>query len=152
MQNIVRVGIGVIIIKGNEYLVGKRKGSFASGLVSFPGGKLDFNETWEECVLREVKEECGENLKIEINYFSENRKEFFVTNDIMPKYGIHYITIFMVARWVSGEPENAEPEKCEGWSWVDYETLKELVNKDKTADWIPIDLISSMRNQIEFTK
>jgi 8-oxo-dGTP diphosphatase len=142
------VGIGLIVVKNGKVLVGKRKGSHAAGLYSFPGGHLDWNETWEECARRELAEECGDNIRVAIRYFSENRKEFFVTNDIMPQYGKHYITIFMVADWFTGEAENMEPEKCEGWDWVSYEELAGLSQHGECADWIPMRFISEYKHKI----
>ena len=144
----VRVGTGLIVVKNGQVLVGKRKGSHAAGLFSFPGGHLDWNETWEDCLLRELSEECGEKIKVSMKYFSPERKEFFVTNDIMPQYNKHYITIFMVADWIDGEPENMEPEKCEGWSWIGFDDLKLLSQEGECANWIPMGLIESYRLEI----
>lgn len=142
------MGTGLIVVKDGKVLVGKRKGSHAAGLFSFPGGHLDWNETWSECVLRELREECGENIKVLIRHFDPHRKEFFVTNDIMPFDGKHYVTIFMVADWVEGEPENAEPEKCEGWDWVSFDQLKLAAASGECANWIPMNRIAGFRNQI----
>lgn len=105
----VEVGTGVIIIKDDKMLLGKRRGSHFAGHYSFPGGHQDYGETWEECVLRETEEECGENFKIQVR----NGRPIFVTNDLMPEYEKHYVTIFIVADYVSGEPINAEPHKCQ---------------------------------------
>ena len=143
-----RVGTGLLIIKKGKVLVGKRKGSHAAGLYSFPGGKLDWFENWDECVLREKNEECGEGLKVAIRYFGAKRKEFFVTNDIMPQYNQHYITIFMVADWVEGEPVNMEPHKNEFWEWMDFDQLAALAQNGECANWIPMDLIEAFRHTI----
>jgi 8-oxo-dGTP diphosphatase len=126
-------------------------------LISFPGGHLDFGETWHECAYRELKEECGPNFNVVFVNFTVSeivgdrfatgsRPDWFITNDIMPQYGKHYIAIFMVADWVSGEPVNMEPHKCEGWQWITFEELQTL--GDKAAQWIPIDLISLHREKI----
>lgn len=144
----VRVGTGLMVVKDGKVLVGRRKGAHAAGLVSFPGGHLDWNETWEDCVLRELREECGVNFRAKIRYYSDNRKEFFVTNDIMPQYGKHYITIFMVADWVEGEPVNMEPHKCEGWDWITYAELESLSQHGECANWIPMHHISAERHRI----
>src|SRR6516164_2928557 len=106
----VPVGTGIIVVKDKKVLVGRRKGGHAAGLTSFPGGHLEFAETWQECVLRELREECGEELKVKIQpcnpHTFEYQLELFVTNDIMPEYNKHYVTIFMMADWISGEPKN----------------------------------------------
>ncbi len=144
----VRVGTGILVIKDKQVLVGKRKGSHAAGLISFPGGHLDYGETWESCVLRELEEECGPQFKVKVRNFSAKRPEFFVTNDIMHQYNKHYITIFMVADWVQGEPINMEPNKCDGWEWFNYDQLRTIAGDGECADWIPMNLIDKYSDQI----
>jgi 8-oxo-dGTP diphosphatase len=156
----VRVGTSIIVVREGKVLAGRRKGSHAEGLISFPGGHLDFGETWEKCAFRELEEECGDQLQVKLrpqaNIASLGqsppvgplswRLDWFTTNDIMPQYGKHYITIFMVADWVSGEAINTEPDKCEGWEWITFDELKAL--GDKAAQWIPINLIEAYRGRI----
>jgi len=72
----------------------------------------------------------------------------FVTNDIMQQYGKHYITVFMLADWIDGEAENTEPDKCEGWEWISYGKLMSLAQHGECANWIPMDYITSLRDQI----
>jgi 8-oxo-dGTP diphosphatase len=71
-KNRPKVGIGVIIKKDNKILFGKRKNAHGDGTWSFPGGHLEFGETWEECAMRETLEETGINVSsptlIDINF------------------------------------------------------------------------------------
>lgn len=106
------VGVGVCIIKDGKVLWGKRKNSHGEGSWCFPGGHLEFNETWEECAKRETLEETGIQIK--------NVRFATATNDIFPVEGKHYITIFVVADYDSGEVKVMEPEKCEEWGWFDW--------------------------------
>lgn len=110
-----KVGIGVIIIKDNMVLLGKRKNSHGDGAWSFPGGHLEFNESWEECAIRETMEETG--INIGNIHFST------ATNDIFENEKKHYITIFMVADYVSGTVEVMEADKCEKWEWYNWNKL-----------------------------
>lgn len=119
-----RIGVGVIIRKDGKVLLGKRKGSHGAGEWSFPGGHLEFNEGIEDCAIREVMEETG----LKINYI---RKATF-TNDLFPREGKHYVTLFLIADWAEGEVENKEPHKCEGWEWFSWHKLPKPV-------FIPID-------------
>ena len=49
---------GAIIQEGNKFLICRRGPSEkAAGLWEFPGGKLEINESLEDCILRELKEE-----------------------------------------------------------------------------------------------
>lgn len=79
----------------------------------------DSGESFEECAIREVKEETG--LAIE-------KTEFLtVTNNVFleePKPS-HYVTIFMRAVPADAEekPQNLEPNKCDGWDWYEWGNL-----------------------------
>lgn len=54
-----------IIENNNKFLIAKRKkGMHLEGKWEFPGGKIEYKETPEECLLRELKEEFGITTKI----------------------------------------------------------------------------------------
>ncbi len=114
-----KVGVGVCIVKNGKVLMGKRKNAHGDGTWSFPGGHLEFGESWEECAAREVKEET--DLEI------QNIKFVGVTNDIFEKEDKHYITIFMIAEIKSGNLRNTEPEKLEKWDWFEWSKLPEPI-------------------------
>ncbi|MBN2280201.1 MAG: NUDIX domain-containing protein [Candidatus Marinimicrobia bacterium] len=114
-KNRPKVGIGVIIRKEGKILLGKRINAHGEGTWSFPGGHLEFGESWQECALREVKEETGLRIK--------NIRFFKATNDIFKKEQKHYITLFMECEYESGELQNLEPDKCEKWDWFDWNDL-----------------------------
>jgi 8-oxo-dGTP diphosphatase len=115
-----KVGLSLIIIKDNKILLGKRKGSHGQGTWAFPGGHLEGGESFSDCLIRENEEETG--LKIEIT----DKNPFAITNDIFEKEDKHYITLFIRANYISGEPQILEPEKCEGWQWFSIEELKNM--------------------------
>lgn len=108
------VGIGIMILKEGNALVGKRLSSHGTGEYSFPGGHLEYMEGFEECALREIAEECGVKVK--------NVRFLVLTNTRVyaPK---HYVHIGFVADWESGEPQVLEPDKCESWAWYPLDAL-----------------------------
>jgi 8-oxo-dGTP diphosphatase len=110
-------GIGVCIIKNNKVLLGKRKNAHGEGCWSFPGGHLEMFETWKSCAEREALEETGLKIK--------NTRFFGVTNDIFYKEWKHYVTIFMMADYDSGNLKIMEPEKCLEWKWFSWQNLPE---------------------------
>ncbi|MEK7680606.1 MAG: NUDIX hydrolase [Patescibacteria group bacterium] len=110
-----KVGIGVIIIKDGKVLFGKRKNAHGEGAWCVPGGHLEYGESWEQCSRRETMEEAGIEIK--------NLRFGSVVNDIFEVEQKHYITIYMVADFASGEVKTMEPEKCEGWDWFDWNNL-----------------------------
>jgi len=112
-----KVGLGVAVLKDEKVLLGKRKSSHREGTWSFPGGHIEFNETFEECASRETLEETGIKIK--------NIRFATTTNDLFKKENKHYITIIMVAEFDSGEVKIMEPEKCEEWKWFDWNRLPE---------------------------
>lgn len=111
-----KVGVGLMVVKGEKILLGKRAGVHGDGEYGGPGGHLELGETIEECVLRELSEEAGPALKIkELGFLC-----FINMRRYMPK---HYAHIHMVAEWKSGEPINMEPDKRESWDWFDIDSL-----------------------------
>src|SRR5579863_8792621 len=109
MQNIViKVGVGIIVVKDKKVLVGRRKGSHCAGLYSFPGGHLEFGESVIDCARRELKEECGADFKVYINCVNAGDRIWFTTEDYLPEYDKHYITLFIGGDWNSGKEVNNE--------------------------------------------
>lgn len=110
-----RVGVGVIIQRGKEVLLGRRRNAHGDGAWCFPGGHLEFGESVIECARRETLEETG----LEIENFALGT----YTNDIFQEEGRHYVTLFVLARYCSGTPKVLEPEKCEAWDWYSWDDL-----------------------------
>ena len=38
----------------------------------------------------------------------------------------HYVVVFMSAVAEAGEPQNLEPHKCKGWSWMSFDEIKAI--------------------------
>lgn len=113
------VGIALCIRRGNQVLIHKRKGKHAPGCWAFVGGHLEMYEDWEQAALREMVEEAGPDIKVcNVKYWTASNTKFH-------DEGKHYVVIFMVADWVSGEAQVMEPDKCECWEWHDWYTLPE---------------------------
>lgn len=116
-KNRPKVGVGVCIVKNGKVLLGQRLNAHGAGSWSFPGGHLEYAESWEECANREVSEETG--LKIGNVVFAA------ATNDIFEAENKHYVTIYMKAEWSAGDPEILEPEKMIKWQWFNWDDLPE---------------------------
>ncbi len=111
-----KVGVGLVVFKDGKVLMGKRKNIHGDGLYCGPGGHLEHLETIEECAKRETKEEAG----IEIG-----NVRFLCLINLLTFAPKHYIDIAVAADWISGEPQNLEPEKRDGWAWYEIDNLPE---------------------------
>lgn len=121
MENIIKVGIGVLIKNEGKILLGHRVSLKDTGAIhepgswALPGGKQEFNETILECAKREVKEET--NLDI------DDLEIFGVVDDIQPSK--HFITIHVIANTFKGNLKAMEIEKEDEWRWFDLNNLPE---------------------------
>lgn len=111
-----KVGIGIFLIKENKLLLGRRLSSHGKGEHALPGGHLEFNESFEECVIRELAEEAGTAIKIK-------QPKFLCVTNLRKYYPKHYVDIGMLAEWVSGAAVVAEPDKNEFWKWYNLDKL-----------------------------
>jgi 8-oxo-dGTP diphosphatase len=110
-----KVGVGLLLVKGNKILLGQRKRSHGVGEWGGVGGHMEHLETFESCLLREMAEEAGTELKI------QNLRFLCLTN--LTRYSPkHYIDIGMVAEWKSGTPIVMEPNKLVSWDWYDMDS------------------------------
>src|SRR3990167_410625 len=94
-----KVGVGVIVVKGTQVLLGKRRGSHGAGTWAFPGGHLEFGESIEECAARELWEETG------LRALSIQKSSW--TNDLIDATK-HYVTLFMIVDRFEGTIEVKE--------------------------------------------
>ena len=111
-----KVGVGVMLVKDGKVLLSRRKGSHGEGEYAFPGGHLEFGESFEDCARRETREETG--IEVDNIHFQ------YLAN--VKKYGgKHYVHIGLTADWKSGEPKVLEPERSGEWKWYKLDNLPE---------------------------
>ncbi len=113
----VRVGVGIFVFRNGKFVMGKRKGSHGEGSWSVPGGHQEFGESIEQTAIREVKEETGLDIT--------NIRFGALTNDYFEEDEKHYITIWMLSDYASGEATICEPDKFVDQDWFDFDTLPE---------------------------
>lgn len=111
----VKVGVGALIFKDNKLLMMRRKTELGDGEWGTGGGHLEFGETPEEGVKREIREEYGIEIK--------NIKFLGVCN--IMKYGKHYVDIGFTVEIKSGEPKIMEPDRFDEIGWFDLGNLPE---------------------------
>jgi 8-oxo-dGTP diphosphatase len=90
--------VGVVVLRGADVLIVKRKYPPNAGAWSIPGGKVESGEDFETAVHRELAEETGIHAEI-----------IGKITTIDAKFGdTHYLLHDYAARWVSGEPVAAD--------------------------------------------
>ncbi len=100
--------VGVMVWKDGKVLIGKRRGSHGEGEWAFPGGHLEFDESFEECAKREVLEETGIIIKNLMFMSVANYRRHENRQDILVNF---------VSDWESGEEINFPNEKIGDWQW-----------------------------------
>ena len=122
------------IIKNNKVLIAQRPKNKTLALKwEFPGGKLEYNETTEECLIREIKEELDLDIIID-KYIGENSYKY--------DFGEVKMILYTVSI-KSGEPKLLEHIALK---WV---TAKEISNYEFPNIDIPfIELIKKELNAI----
>ncbi len=110
-----------IVIKDGKVLATQRSEEMNLPLKwEFPGGKIDANESGQECVLREIKEE----LNIDIEILKK------LTNQPFDYLELKINLIPFIAKYLSGEITLTEHKD---YKWLTKAELKFL-------DWAPADI------------
>lgn len=122
---IVRVGAAMFLsdpTRPGQVVIGKRKGAHGSGQYCLPGGKPDYGEKVDESIIRETKEETGLNINPKTMKKMTWADEHFLEDDL------HFTTLFyrgeLVADDWGREARLMEPDKNEGWQWIDIREMK----------------------------
>ncbi|QOS97728.1 NUDIX domain-containing protein [Brevibacterium sp. JNUCC-42] len=133
-ENIPRVGVGAAIIDENRrILLVLRKKAPEAGCWSLPGGKVDYMETIEDAVIREIKEELSINIVIDTL--------LCVTNHIVEAENVHWVAPTFIAHISSGEVQNLEPHALEKVEWFPIDELPDNITITTTY------AINQLKNQ-----
>ncbi|MBL0173370.1 MAG: NUDIX domain-containing protein [Gemmatimonadaceae bacterium] len=110
-----RIGVGILVVRDGCVLLGERLGSHGAGTWAPPGGHLEDGEDIAACAARELREETGLLLG------DWHAGPWSV--DAFPEIGRRYVTLFLVADRLDGEPQLCEPDKCAQWRWFPWTDL-----------------------------
>ncbi|MFA5715520.1 MAG: NUDIX domain-containing protein [Candidatus Paceibacterota bacterium] len=119
----VGVGVGVMILKEDKVLLGRRSDDpekadselSGEGTWTMPGGKMEFDESFEEAAMRETAEETGivlDKKKLKLISLNNDKTE-----------NAHFITIGFLYENPDGEPKVMEPEEIVEWKWFNLNGL-----------------------------
>ena len=104
---------------GKIFCAQRPEGKTLGGFWEFPGGKLEFGESPEEALVREIKEELNSTIEI-LSYINEASYDYDFGTVIMKTYP---------AKLISGNLELLEHQNS---TWLAPKDLK-------TLDWAPVD-------------
>lgn len=85
LQSPLIVICGIIQKEGQILLAQRNQQKHLAGYWEFPGGKLEENETEEECLKREIKEELGVEIIVD-SFLMENRHDYGSKEILLKSY------------------------------------------------------------------
>ncbi len=107
-----QLAVSAGIFRNDQVLLIRRGREPARGLWTFPGGRVEFGETLEQAVTREISEETS--LSIEVVSLAGWRE--MVPPPEQAARG-HFVVMSFAARWTGGEV--VLNEELEEFAWID---------------------------------
>src|SRR6266404_7123887 len=108
---IIEVAAGLVFRAGKLLITQRYPGAHLGGFWEFPGGKREPNETFAECLQRELREELG--IEIEVGELIETIRHAYPEKTVLLK--------FFRCQWASGEPQKLG---CPDFCWVSADELQ----------------------------
>ena len=100
-----------LIFRGGQLLITQRPAeAHLGGLWEFPGGKREPGETFEQCLVREIREELAVEISVG-ELFADVAHDY-------PEKSVHLK--FFICQLLAGEPQALG---CAGLRWVDKTEL-----------------------------
>jgi 8-oxo-dGTP diphosphatase len=104
------VSAALIFHNGRLLITRRHAGSHLGGLWEFPGGKREANETFQQCLVREIREELGMDIAV---------AELF--EEITHAYEERTVRLkFFVCQWIGRGPKAIG---CAAFEWVTKDEL-----------------------------
>jgi 8-oxo-dGTP diphosphatase len=115
------VVVAGVVSRHGQILVARRKsGTHLAGLWEFPGGKLEPDESPEESLIREFKEELG--VQVRVGHILEVVFHRYPDRNVL--------LLFYSCQLIEGEPQAVDVDAL---AWVRKQELHRL-------DWAPADV------------
>ena len=109
-QNCVEVSAALIFHGGKLLITQRHAKSHLGGLWEFPGGKRETGETFEQCLVREIREELG--VEISVGKLFEEISHDYPEKSVRLK--------FFLCELIAGEPQ---PLDCAAVKWIEKSEL-----------------------------
>jgi len=100
-----------LIFRNGKLLITQRHATVhLGGLWEFPGGKREANETFEQCLVREIREELG--IEISVGKLLEEITHAYAEKTVQLK--------FFICELLNGEPQMLG---CAAFKWIEKSEL-----------------------------
>jgi mutator protein MutT len=112
------VSAGAMILneKGQVFLAKRSQNAKNErGFWETPGGAVEYGETLEEAMRREIREEYGVEVKIV--------EQYPAADHIIPEDKQHWVATTFLVTLKKGVPKILEPRKCDQIGWFDLTKL-----------------------------
>jgi mutator protein MutT len=107
---IIDVSAALIFHNGKLLITQRHAAAHLGGLWEFPGGKREANETFEQCLVREIREELG--IEISVGKLFEEITHAYAEKTVRLK--------FFNCEFLSGEPQTLG---CAAFKWIEKSEL-----------------------------
>ena len=130
-KDFIGVGVGVMVFNDQGQVFLARRGEKVgneSGTWEYPGGKVEYGDTLADTAQREMMEEFG--IEVEVT------DQLGAFDHLLTEEGQHWVAVTFIARWISGEPQILEPEKCDAIGWFGLEQLPQPLSMISASNTI----------------
>ena len=111
-MRVIDVAAALVVRDGRLLITQRYADAHLGGLWEFPGGKREVDETFEECLMRELREELG--IEVAVGELVESLTHAY------PEKTVHLK--FYRCRWVKHEPQALG---CSAFKWVSAAELED---------------------------
>lgn len=121
------VGTGALVFDTEGRVLMAQRGPHAKnerGMWEFPGGTVEFGESLQDAIQRELREEYAIEIRI--------GRMLSVFDHRIPEEQQHWISVVFLARYTAGVARIMEPEKCVQIGWFPLTALP--LPRSKLAD------------------
>jgi 8-oxo-dGTP diphosphatase len=111
IRNSIEVAAGLVFRNGKLLITQRHAKAHLGGLWEFPGGKREADETFEQCLIRELREELG--IEVEVRELVESLTHAYPEKTV--------VLNFFRCRWLKNEPQAID---CLDLKWVNAAELR----------------------------
>ena len=109
-NDVIEVAAGLVFREGKLLISRRKENTHLGGLWEFPGGKRELDETFEQCLIRELREELG--IEVTVGGLIESLTHSYSEKTVHLK--------FFRCDWMQREPQALN---CSDFRWVSRSEL-----------------------------